>query len=699
MSVVAKTGHHPALSNHADATTLWGMSQAQSPPTGTIPAAPSLPGTLRHGVPLVLYGIRLWIAVCLALFVAFRLELQNPFWAGTSAAIVCQPAVGASFRKGWFRLIGTVIGAVMAVVLTACFPQSRAGFLLSLALWGAACALVATLLHNFASYAAALSGFTAAIVASDEMGLVGGVNGDAFMLAITRAIEISVGIVCAGFVLAGTDFGGARRQLATALVRITAEIAAGLRQALSLPPNAQATSRPVRRSLRKSVAGLSTLMDQAAGEISAIPFRPQAFNAVTDGLFATLSAWRAVAGYIQHHPQTAEEADTVLKFLPVALVRSEAWQNPLELRDHVLQAARRLVALPATSPSTRLLADRSAEGLLGLARALTGIAFLAGMQHLAPRAHTRKLRVPDWLPPVYTALRAFVTIVTAWAIWIATGWPGGPTMALFATITVILFAPREDAFAITMEFLIGTGAAAVCAAVIGFAVLPLRTSFGGFAASLGLVLVPAGALSAQAWHQPLFFAMAAIFIPLLGPANPESYDPVSFYNLVLALLSGVTLGMIAFPLMPPLSPELRARRLVGLTLRDLRRLATGRLPRSSAGWEARVYGRVAAMPAAVDPMQQARLGAALAMGTELIRLRRMAQCFHLRNELWAALEDIAAGRSEAAIANLARFETALADVPGKMPDGQSRLRAHATIQAIADSLRSHASYFNAQVQP
>src|SRR5713101_3069084 len=112
----------------------------------------------RGAGPPLLFGLRLWASVCLALYVAFWLELDNAYWAGTSAAIVCQPQLGASLRKGWYRMIGTVVGAIAIVVLTACFPQSRAGFLLTLALWGAACGLVATLLRNFASYAAALAG-------------------------------------------------------------------------------------------------------------------------------------------------------------------------------------------------------------------------------------------------------------------------------------------------------------------------------------------------------------------------------------------------------------------------------------------------------------------------------------------------------------------------------------------------------------
>jgi Fusaric acid resistance protein family len=76
-----------------------------------------------RGAPL-LFGLRLWASVCLALYIAFYLELDNEYWAGLSAAIVCQPQLGASLRKGWYRIIGTIIGAVAIVVLTAWFPQA-----------------------------------------------------------------------------------------------------------------------------------------------------------------------------------------------------------------------------------------------------------------------------------------------------------------------------------------------------------------------------------------------------------------------------------------------------------------------------------------------------------------------------------------------------------------------------------------------
>jgi hypothetical protein len=161
-----------------------------------IGAARQAKEALAAAGPLLLFGLRLWASVCLALYVAFWLQLDNAFWAGTTAALVCEPHLGASLSKAWFLMIGTLVGAVAIVVLTACVPQDRAAFLITLAVWGAACALVSTVLRNLAGYGAALAGYTAAIIAGDLLGATGGVHGDeAFLLAVTRASEIGIGIV------------------------------------------------------------------------------------------------------------------------------------------------------------------------------------------------------------------------------------------------------------------------------------------------------------------------------------------------------------------------------------------------------------------------------------------------------------------------------------------------------------------------
>lgn len=76
---------------------------------------------LRAATPALLFGLREWASICLALSVAFAfaLELGEPTWAGTTAALVCQPVLGPSLRKASFRMIGTVVGAIGIVILAA----------------------------------------------------------------------------------------------------------------------------------------------------------------------------------------------------------------------------------------------------------------------------------------------------------------------------------------------------------------------------------------------------------------------------------------------------------------------------------------------------------------------------------------------------------------------------------------------------
>ena len=254
----------------------------------------ALANAARAAGPPLLFGLRLWAFVSFALYVAFWLKLDSASWAGTSAALVCQPLLGVSLRKGWFRMIGTLVGAVAIVALTACFPQNRTGFLVGLALWGAAGALVAALLHNFTSYAVALAGYTAAIIASDELGAVGGADGEILTLAVTRVSEIWNGIVCTGVVLSGKDFGGAPRRLAALVEAQPVQIASRFGSASTLAGLALADVQPVRRELVRQVIALDPVIDQAIGESSRLHYHSRGLQTAMDGLFEALAGWSAV---------------------------------------------------------------------------------------------------------------------------------------------------------------------------------------------------------------------------------------------------------------------------------------------------------------------------------------------------------------------------------------------------------------------
>jgi hypothetical protein len=113
-----------------------------------------------------------------------------------------------------------------------------------------------------------LAGYTAAIIASDQLGATGGPNGQAFMLAVTRSSEICIGIVCAGIVLAGTDFGAARRRLAELFAALSAEIAGRFIGTLAHGGSEPALTQSVRRELVRRVITLDPVIDEVIGESS-----------------------------------------------------------------------------------------------------------------------------------------------------------------------------------------------------------------------------------------------------------------------------------------------------------------------------------------------------------------------------------------------------------------------------------------------
>ena len=665
----------------------------------------ALPNALSVAAPPLLFGLRLWASVCLALHVAFWLELDNPFWAGTSAALVCQPQLGASLRKGWYRIIGTVVGAVAIVALTACFPQDRSVFFIGLALWGAACTLVATLLRNFASYAAALAGFTAAIIASDQLGATGGPNGQAFMLAVTRVSEICIGIVCADMVLAGTDFGTARRRLAQAFAAVSAELTGRFTRTLAQAGSDLSNTRPVRRELYRRVIALDPTVDAAIGESPELRYHSPMLQAATDGLFAALSGWRTVAVHLTRYDDRAarQEADTVLQQVPQELQSAPdqgeptRWMaDPIRLRRLCEAGIRALIDLPAGTPSLRLLTDQTAKVLGGVSDALEGLALLvADPTQVRSRGRSYRLHVPDWLPPLVNAGRAFVAIGAMEVFWIVTAWPNGALAITFTTISVLLFAPRADqAYQVAMSFMVGTALATVLAAIIAFAVLPRFETFAGLSAVMGLYLVPVGALMMQPRQAAIFAAMAGNFVPLLAPVNEMSYDTIQFYNSALAIVAGCGAAALSFRLLPPLSPALRTRRLLALSLGDLRRTATGSVPQTPDDWESRMYGRLSALPDEAEPLQRGQLIAVLSVGAEIIKLRQSVPRLGLAAELDVALEAFAQGKSEIAIARLRQLDLRLGSRPEAWPETAIALRARGHILAISDALAEHGAYFD-----
>ena len=530
------------------------------------------------------------------------------------------------------------------------------------------------------------------------------------MLAITRASEISIGILCAVLVLAGSDFGGAPQRLVAKFATVSGDIAAAFRSSLEVAASDSFDAHhPVRPELIRQVIALDPLIDQAIGESSRLRHNRPALQAAVDGLLGALAAWRDVVARLGRSAPVAAkaEAETILRTMGpewhATLVTGETgyWiADPVSLQHHYHSAVRGLEATPASTPCRCLLADQSANVLKGLITVLEALALLGGEPaRTHPSGRKVKLHVPDWLPPLINASRAFVAIVLIELVWVVTGWPSAGIAIVFVAIVVLLLSPRAElAYPGAIALALGAIAATLTAAAIKFAVLPAIETFPAFCLVFGAVFIPVGAAMAGTRHPALlaiWTSLAINLLPILQPANQMNYNTAQFYNTALAIFVGCVVGPLSFLLVPPLSPAFRVKRLLKLTLRDLNRLATDHRAIKEADWRRRMYGRLTALPDSAKPLQRAQLLAALSVGVEIIHLRRELSEIDLGQQLNSALETLAQGNSAAATAQLDSLDRRVATIVDFGTRVSRAVRTRGRILIILDALTEHRTYFDA----
>ncbi len=139
--------------------------------------------------PRFVYAFQLALALVITYWLALLFDWERPKWAAFAVATIAMPHVGMSLARAAQRILGTALGASMAILIIALFPQDRWLFILALSLWMAAC----TYMMGFSqrSYMWHCAGFICAIIATTAAN----VQGNSFMLAIDRGLETGLGVV------------------------------------------------------------------------------------------------------------------------------------------------------------------------------------------------------------------------------------------------------------------------------------------------------------------------------------------------------------------------------------------------------------------------------------------------------------------------------------------------------------------------
>nr|WP_268930957.1 FUSC family protein [Mesorhizobium sp. SEMIA396] len=589
-----------------------------------------------------IFALRTVSAGLIALLAAYALKLDHPQWAMMTVFIVAQPVAGMVLAKGFYRLLGTLVGGVAAIGITTVFGTNPWVLVTVLAVWIGICTFVSSLLRNPEAYGAALAGYTAMIIGLPAFGQPHLVVD----LAVARCAEIVLGIVCAGLTSRLILPKLASDAIVSRLKRCILDLATYAGGAFS--GGDPATLSTLHRKLITDAQTLGEMRAYARLEAPSFAPRAHPVRRTIGQLLSALSAARAL-----HSHAAPKNAALIPVRSELQSLVSELATKPGALDDTALWVAR----LDAISGNARQMPDASTDqgdDRVGTITRLTIAAdfaealkqVLRGLDALrAPATRlARGSRQPalvvhrDYAGASRNALRAALATLLVAAFWLTTKWSEAAGTVILVAVVSSLFAARPDPVQVAWGFFKGTLLALPFAFLVGQIALPALPGFGWFMLFVVPILVPTALAMANPRYVGVATAFAINFLAFLSPHQAMTYDPVPFFAGSASILVGILLAIGVFIVVLPADPWLAANRIVRAMREDLARLCLHeRVPRRSA-FESLAYDRInQLMPLVQNAGQKgdAVLGggvAAVTVGLEVLRLRDASQSHAIPSE-------------------------------------------------------------------
>ncbi len=484
------------------------------------------------------YAVRIWLAMMLALYAGFWLQLESASSAAVTVAILAQPRRGQALSKAAYRFLGTLVGFAVAILFAALFGQDRVEMLVAFALWMGLCVFTANYLQGTKAYGAMLSGYTVAIIAINNIDAPQSV----FATGIERVAAITLGIVAITFI---NDALGAPS--------IFPDLSAGMAKAR------EAARDFVRRAVRDGDPGpeaAAEAMRLAAAPRDAIGVVATEFH---DGANRAAGARSAVAALFA--------SVAAARSFALAVARSG---DPDDLRASVLAGLDGdRDALPALVARLDALAEREdadPDAVLRLRRAID----LLRQDRLAEdgidaletgRAPLRDMRLPihrDFPDALRNAARVVITIAISAALFVLSGWPATSAALLQVSAFAALASINPNPVAFATGALWGMPLAAACAGLVEFVVLDGGQGFPLLAIAMAPVIVTACLLSLRPKTASLGFILLVFFPVVLAPTNPQPYSAESYLtSSVLFCVAGLILFLVIRIVLPTTNAQHR----------------------------------------------------------------------------------------------------------------------------------------------
>nr|WP_232095409.1 FUSC family protein [Serratia ureilytica] len=544
------------------------------------------------------YALRNSLAMCLALWVAFVLELDEPYWALTSAAVVSFPTIGGVISKSIGRIFGSLVGAAASVAIAGHCLNDPWLFTLFIAAWIGLCTYISNHYQNNVSYAFALAGYTAAIIAFGTVNVTD--TQQIFDIAQARVCEVITGILCGGLmmmILPSTSDGEA---LLTSLRRMQQRL---LEHAAMLwQPEVTAQMRTSHEGVIGQILTMNLLRIQAFWSHYRLRRQNNLLNYLLHQQLRITSVISSLRRMLLNWP------DRPANLMPVLTQLLDELRDPTTDKYRLARLLQQIAPQDAADYRHRAFWLRLRDFCwlyLRCNRWLQRLESATAVSDLQPPRVTSLARHTDSYEAAYNGLRTFLCIVIGCAYWINTQWDAGSAALTLTAISCVLYSSTPSPINSVSTLLKAVLLLSVACFVVKFGLMIQIDDFWVFCAFLFPILVTMQMLKLQ---NPPYAALWGQLIVFMGSfltvSNPPSYDYQSFINDNIGKIVGVLLAGLAFQILRPSSDKRKSRRIIRALRRDFIDQLSKKPQQSESQFESLIYHRISQLNQSQD--QEAR---------------------------------------------------------------------------------------------
>ncbi|KFC10902.1 hypothetical protein GTGU_00478 [Trabulsiella guamensis ATCC 49490] len=500
------------------------------------------------------YALRNGIAMCLALSIAYYLNLDEPYWAMTSAAVVSFPTVGGVISKSFGRIAGSLFGATAALIIAGHTLTDPWFFLFSMSAWIALCTWACAMFTNNVAYAFQLAGYTCAIIAFPVINVVDPT--ELWDIAQARVCEVIVGILCGGTMMMIMPSTSDGTTLLTALKNMHTRLLE--HASLLWQPDTTDAIRIAHQSIISQILTANLLRIQAFWSHYRFRRQNSLLNYLLHQQLRLISVISSLRRLLLNWPSPPDNVRPVIEALLIELARPGsdfyhvsriiaplAPTDPQDYRHHAFWHRLRYFCRVYLKNSYWL-------NRLENATAIT--------EFDVPRAPALA-RHTDHAEALWNGIRTFCALVAVGAWSISTQWDAGASALTLASICCVLYSASPSPFnslTLLMRTLI---LLSLFSFMVKFGLMVQISELWQFLLFLFPLLTTMQLLKLQMpklaglWGQLIVFMGSFIAV-----TNPPVYDFGDFLNDNLAKILGVGLAWTAFAILRPGSDARKSRR-------------------------------------------------------------------------------------------------------------------------------------------